>query len=115
MGTVRRILPQVIYPQELKVAAYCHVSTRVPEQLASLAAQERYYKNHIKNDQSWEFAGIYSDIGSGTTIKGRKRYNAMVSACRRGKIDVVFVKSAQHFARNTVNALETIQLLKRWN
>lgn len=27
---------------------------------------------------------------------------------------MVFVKPAQHFARNTVNALETIRLLRRW-
>lgn len=52
-----------------------------------MAVQERYYKELIKANPNWKFAGIYSDIGSGTTTKGRKRFNALVSAYRRGKVD----------------------------
>lgn len=58
--------------------------------------------------------GIYSDIGSGTQAKGRRRFNAMISACQRGKIDTILTKSAHRFARNTVDALETIRMLRRW-
>lgn len=71
-----------------KVAAYCRVSTKAQDQLDSLAAQEQYYKEQINANPSWQFAGIYSDVGSGTTIKGRKRLNALISVCRRGKVDM---------------------------
>lgn len=98
-----------------KVAAYCRVSTKAQDQLDSLAAQEQYYKERIKANPGWQFAGIYSDVGSGTTVKGRKRLNALISACRRGRVDIVLIKSASRFARNTVDALKTIRMLRRWN
>ena len=81
----------------------------------SLAAQERYYEERINANPNWQFAGIYSDVGSGTTIKGRKRLNALISACRRGRVDMVLIKSASRIARNTVDALKTICMLRRWN
>lgn len=114
MAVVKAIPPQRKEPPLKKVAAYCRVSTKSQEQLDSLATQERYYEERIKANPSWKFAGIYSDVGSGTTIKGRKRFNALVSACRRGKVDMVLIKSAHRFARNTVDALETIRMLRRW-
>nr|WP_325198938.1 recombinase family protein [uncultured Oscillibacter sp.] len=101
-------------PPLKKVAAYCRVNTKSQEQLDSLATQERYYEERSKANPNWKFAGIYSDVGSGTTIKGRKRFNALVSACRRGKVDMVLIKSAHRFARNTVDALKTIRMLRRW-
>lgn len=115
MATVREIPPQRKEPTLKKVAAYCRVSTKDQDQLDSLAAQERYYEERIKANSSWQLAGIYSDVGSGTTIKGRKRLNTLISACRRGKVDMVLIKSASRFARNTVDALKTIRMLRRWN
>jgi DNA invertase Pin-like site-specific DNA recombinase len=63
----------------------------------------------------WIFVGIYSDIGSGTRIKGRSRFKALLSACKCGKLDMILTKSAHRFARNTVNALKTIRILKNRN
>lgn len=79
-----------------------------------MAAQERYYEDKIRANPNWQFAGVYSDVGSGTAVKGRKRLNALISACRRGKIDMVLIKSASRFARNTVDALKIIRMLRRW-
>lgn len=115
MATVREIPPRKKEPSLKKVAAYCRVSTKAQDQLDSLTAQEQYYKEQIDTNPSWQFAGIYSDVGSGTTIKGRKRLNALISVCRRGKVDMVLIKSASRFARNTVDALKTIRMLRRWN
>ena len=115
MATVREIPPQRKEPTLKKVAAYCRVSTKDQDQLDSLAAQERYYEERINANPNWQFAGIYSDVGSGTTIKGRKRLNALISACRRGRVDMVLIKSASRIARNTVDALKTICMLRRWN
>lgn len=77
MATVREVPPQRKEPTLKKVAVYCRVSTKDQDQLDNLAAQERYYEERIKANPNWQFAGIYSDIGSGTTIKGRKRLNAL--------------------------------------
>lgn len=115
MAIVREIPPRKKGPTLRKVAAYCRVSTNGQDQLDSLAAQERYYEEQVKSNSDWQFAGIYSDVGSGTTMKGRKRLNALISACRRGRVDMVLIKSASRFARNTVDALKTIRMLRRWN
>ncbi len=115
MATIREIPPQRKELTLKKVAAYCRVSTKDQDQLDSLAAQERYYEERIKANPNWQFAGIYSDVDSGTTIKGRKRLNALISACRRGRVDMVLIKSASRFSRNTVDALKTICMLRRWN
>lgn len=64
---------------------------------------------------NWQFAGNYSDVGSVTTIKEWNRLNALISACRRGRVDMVLMKSASRFARNTVDILKTIRMLCRWN
>ena len=48
------------------------------------------------------------------TLEAGHRRRAMISACQRGKIDTILTKSAHRFARNTVDALETIRMLRRW-
>ena len=113
MGVTRLIPPNSKAPAKLRVAAYCRVSTQAAEQQSSLAAQERYYEEHIKQNPNWVFIDVYSDIGSGTRIKGRSRFKSLLSACKRGKIDMILTKSAHRFARNTVDALKTIQMLRR--
>ena len=115
MGTVRTIPPKVNIPPNLNVAAYCRVSTKKAEQLSSLAMQEQYYEKRIRQNPDWIFVGVYSDIGSGTRIKGRSRFIALLSACRRGKVDMILIKSAHRFARNTVDALKTIRMLRNRN
>ena len=115
MGVTRIILPKSIVPSKQKVAAYCRVSTMATEQQSSLLAQELYYEDYIKQNPDWIFAGIYSDIGSGTRVKGRSRFKALLSACKRGKIDIILTKSAYRFARNTVDALKTIRMLRSRN
>ena len=115
MGTARMIPPKASFPPKLKVAAYCRVSTNAAEQLSSLAMQEQYYEKHIKQNPDWIFAGVYSDVGSGTRIKGRSGFKSLLSACGRGKADMILTKSAHRFARNTVDALKTIRMLRSRN
>lgn len=115
MGVTRIIPPNSKAPAKLRVAAYCRISTRAVEQQSSLMAQERYYEDHIKQNPSWVFAGVYSDIGSGTRIKGRSRFKSLLLACKHGKVDMILTKSAHRFARNTVDALKMIRTLKNRN
>lgn len=96
-----------------RVAAYCRVSTDSEEQLNSYEAQKSYYTQKISDSPDWEMAGIYADEGiSGTSMKKRTEFKKMITACKRGRIDLIITKSLSRFARNTVDCLETVRLLK---
>ena len=45
-------------------------------------------------------------------MKKRKEFNRMIAACKRGRIDLILTKSLSRFARNTVDCLETVRMLK---
>ena len=96
-----------------RVAAYCRVSTDSEEQLNSYEAQKSYYTQKIADSPDWEMAGIYAEEGiSGTSMKKRTEFKKMTTACKRGRIDLIITKSLSRFARNTVDCLETVRLLK---
>ena len=96
-----------------RVAAYCRVSTDSEEQLNSYAAQKNYYTQKIEENPDWEMAGVFADEGlSGTSMKKRKEFNRMIAACKRGRVDTILTKSLSRFARNTVDCLKIVRLLK---
>ena len=45
-------------------------------------------------------------------MKKRENFNKMIAACKKGKIDTILTKSLSRFARNTVDCLETVRMLK---
>lgn len=47
--------------RQLRVAAYCRVSTDSEEQLTSYEAQKNYYTDKIMSNPDWTMAGIYAD------------------------------------------------------
>lgn len=97
-----------------KVAAYCRVSTDQDEQLNSFEAQRSYYTEHILSNPNYELAGIFADEGiSGTNTKNREQFNAMIKACKEGKIDLILTKSISRFARNTLDCLNYVRELKQ--
>ncbi len=106
-------------PQEIKklrVAAYARVSTDREEQLTSYEAQISYYTEYIAKKPEWECAGIFADEGiSATSTKNRTQFNLMIEACMDGKIDMIITKSISRFARNTVDCLNYIRMLKSKN
>lgn len=100
----------------LRVAAYCRVSTKLEQQEGSYEAQIAYYTEKITSNPNWKLAGIYADDGiSATNTKKRDDFNAMIEDCMAGKIDMIITKSVSRFARNTVDALQTIRKLKEKN
>lgn len=102
--------------KELRVAAYCRVSTTLEAQEGSYEAQVAYYRDKIQENPNWKNAGIYADDGkSATNTKKRDDFNAMIDDCMAGKIDMVLTKSVSRFARNTVDSLQTIRKLKEKN
>lgn len=99
--------------QKRKVAAYARVSTDSSEQLTSYAAQVDYYKKYILQHPEWEYAGIYADEGiSGLKTSDRTAFSKMIEDAKSGKIDLILTKSVSRFARNTVDSLVNIRLLK---
>ena len=96
-----------------RVAAYARVSTNSEEQATSYAAQVKYYTEHIRSKSEWIFVDVYTDKGiTGTNTKKRDGFNQMVQDALDGKIDLIITKSVSRFARNTVDSLTTIRLLK---
>lgn len=99
--------------QRLKVCAYARVSTGSRAQAESYATQVEYYTEKIENNPLWEFAGVYADEGiTGTKVKGRDDFKAMIAACEEGDIDLILTKSITRFARNTVECIQTVRKLK---
>lgn len=99
-----------------KVAGYARVSTDHDEQLTSYEAQLDYYTKLIQSHDDWEFAGMYSDEGvTGTSTKKREGFQRMIQDALAGRIDLIITKSVSRFARNTVDSLSTIRLLKENN
>ena len=96
-----------------RVAGYARVSTNDKEQLTSYEAQVDVFTKRIKENPAWEFAGIYADRDrSGTSTKRREDFNRMIADALAGKIDLILTKSVSRFARNTVDTLSIVRLLK---
>ena len=99
--------------RQLRVAAYCRVSTDDEEQLTSYEAQQHYYTDKIMSNQEWTMAGIFADEGiTGTSARKRPEFLRMIRLCKQKKIDVILTKSISRFARNTVDCLNYIRVLR---
>ena len=96
-----------------KVAAFARVCTDLEVQHCSYEAQVDYYTSYIQGRDDWEFVSVYADEGiTGCNTKKRDGFNSMVEDALAGKIDLIITKSLSRFARNTVDCLETVRLLK---
>lgn len=96
-----------------RAAGYARVSTDSDEQFTSYEAQIDYYTEFIKSHADWEFVSVYTDEGiTGTSTKHREGFKQMVADALAGKIDLIVTKSVSRFARNTVDSLTTIRMLK---
>lgn len=99
--------------KKLRVAAYARVSTDHEEQQNSYEAQVDYYTRAIKARTEWAFAGMYADEGiSATSTAKREGFRRMIADAMAGKIDRILTKSVSRFARNTVDSISTIRMLK---
>ena len=99
--------------KNLRVAAYCRVSTKKDEQLGSYENQKAYYTEKIMANPNWTMADIFADEGiTGTSACKRKDFLRMIRQCRKGKIDMILAKSVSRFARNTVDTLSYTRELR---
>lgn len=106
-----------INPNEMdrffRVCAYCRVSTDNDEQLSSFELQQAHYRQLVEDHPNWELKHIYADEGiSGTSLKNRDAFNEMIERCRNGEYDLIITKSVSRFARNLVDCISLIRMLK---
>ena len=107
------------FPQEqakkrnLRVAAYCRVSTGDEEQLTSYENQKAFYTEKIMKNPEWTMVDIFADEGiTGTSTCRRKDFLRMIRQCRQGKIDMILAKSVSRFARNTLDTISYTRELR---
>ena len=100
--------------KQLRVAAYCRVSTKEEEQASSYEAQCEYYTDKIMSNKEWTMAGIFADEGiTGTSTKKRTEFLRMIRLCKQKKIDLILTKSIQRFARNTLDCINYTRILRQ--
>lgn len=100
----------------MRVAAYCRVSTDSEDQLNSYKSQVKYYTDYINNKEDWAMVGIYADEAiTGTQTKKREDFQRLINDCINGDIDMIITKSISRFARNTLDTLKYVRMLKEKN
>ncbi|WP_199897179.1 recombinase family protein [Paenilisteria weihenstephanensis] len=96
-----------------RTAAYCRVSTNSEDQLNSYRSQVTYYTDLINQNLEWVMAGVYADEAmTGTQASKRESFQKLINDCMNGDIDVVITKSISRFARNTLDTLRYVRMLK---
>lgn len=99
--------------KRLRVAAYCRVSTDSEDQLNSYKSQVQYYTDLIKANSEWSLADIYADEAiTGTQVTKREDFQRLINDCMNGDIDLIVTKSISRFARNTLDTLKYVRMLK---
>lgn len=101
------------YPDRIRVAAYCRVSTDGDEQLGSFASQKTYYEEKIRSNTQWVLAGIFADEAiTGTKVDKRDEFQEMIQKCINGEIDMILTKSISRFSRNTQDTIKYVRMLR---
>lgn len=108
-----RVNPRKV--ERMRVAAYCRVSTDDEDQIKSYNSMVRYYTDMIKNNKDWIYAGVYADKAMTGTKDNREQFQKLIQDCKDGKIDMVLAKSLPRFARNTLDTLKYVRMLKERN
>ena len=105
-----------IIRERLRVTAYCRVSTDSEDQLNSYQSQKEYYKDKINSNNEWTYVEIYADEAiSGTVANKRNDFMKMIEDALNNKFDLIITKSISRFARNTVDTLKYVRILKEKN
>ena len=99
--------------QPLRAAAYIRVSTVMENQDDSFENQKEHFEELLSKNKQYENAGIYSDYGiSGTSIRNREGLQSLLLDCKKGRINRIYCKSLSRFARNALEFLEILSVLR---
>lgn len=115
-GRVDRRNGGVLNNKLLRVTAYARVSTDDQDQKHSYQSQLAFFKSKIKENSEWIYIDMYADEAiSGTLDYKRSDFMRMINDALAGKFDMIITKSISRFARNTVDTLKYVRLLKEKN
>ena len=96
----------------MRIAAYCRVSTDKEEQKESLRHQKEFFEEYARRN-GHALVRLYADEGiSGTSLKKREEFKRLLRDAELGLFELVVVKDVSRFARNTVDALQSVRRLK---
>ena len=99
--------------KEELVGAYCRVSTMNEAQVESYELQKAYYEDMVERHINWKLVDIYPDEGiSATSMKNRKNFLRMIEDCKQGKLTMIVTKSVSRFARNVVDGISVVRMLR---
>lgn len=116
MSTITKIQSYQRDVKQLRVAAYCRVSTDNIEQLESLENQRIHYQEYISNHSDWQLAKVYYDEGiSSTKLTKRDALKELLADCHNHLIDLVVTKSISRLSRNTTDCLRIVRELQQLN
>lgn len=97
----------------IRVAGYCRVSTDRDDQASSFEAQQRYFREYIRQHPGWELHEIYADEGiTGTSTKKRTQFNRMMADAHAGKFRMLLTKEVSRFSRNILDTVGCTRELK---
>ncbi|MCD8500708.1 MAG: recombinase family protein [Bacillaceae bacterium] len=103
----------LIGTQEVKVAAYCRVSTDIEIQLHSLENQVQHYTHLIRSKPNWKFVGVYFDKGtSGRNATKQKGLQRLIRHAHEGRVDFILTKNVARFTRNAEHLIKIVGELK---
>ena len=102
--------------KQIRVAAYCRVSTKEEQQVISFELQKQWYQQLAEKNSDWDLVGIYADEGiSGTSIKKRIGFQQMIADAKNGKIDLIITKNVGRFSRDGNVTITVTRELKTLN
>jgi len=77
-------------------------------------SQVSYYTDLVNNRSDWVLVDMYADEAiTGTQVTKREDFQRMISDCMDGKIDMIITKSISRFARNTLDTLKYVRIMKQ--
>ena len=101
--------------EKKRVVFYGRVSTQSEEQLSAFDNQMTWYQQLLQQHPEWTIVGQYEDAGvTGTSVRKRKGFRQMLDdGIKLHKYDMIVTRETKRFARNTVDALSYVRLLKQ--
>lgn len=104
-----------IYNMPMRVVHYDRVSSDTIEQLNSLANQNSFNEDMIKNNPNWTYAGKYVDEGiSGVSTDKREDFQRLIEDAKKGLFDFIITKEVSRFARNILDSIKYTRELKTY-
>lgn len=97
----------------LRVCAYCRISTDKKDQKNSLESQTRFFERYIRDNPKWNLVKVFADEGiSGTSLKKRVEFKKMIDLAMRKEVQLILVKDVSRWSRNTEDSLSLVRQLR---